>query len=70
MSAGTMKLELSEPFSGSLLLVDLEEAVGQGDPVDLAGDQSEPFAQDRASDLAADNCLFDQHLGVVLPCRS
>ena len=62
-----MNVAFSEPLLGFLLLVDLEEAVGQGDPVHLAGDEPEPFAQDRAADLAADDGLLDQHLGVVLP---
>ena len=68
MSAGTTNVEFSEPLSGSLLLMDPEEAVRESNPVDLAGDQLRAVPEDGAAHLAADHGLFDQHLRVVPPC--
>ena len=68
MSAGTIERRVLGPALGLALLVDPEEAVRQGDPVHLAGDQLRIVPQDRAADLAADDRLLDQHLRVVLPC--
>src|ERR1700678_3947640 len=48
--------------------MDPEEAVREGNPVDLACDQLGSLPEDGAAHLAADDGLLDQHLHVVLPC--
>jgi hypothetical protein len=46
--------------------MDSEEAMRQRDSVHLTHDQVQVVPQDRASDLAADDGLFDDHLRIVL----
>src|ERR1700677_2088794 len=45
-----------------------EEAMGQGDAIDLAYEQVRAAPRQGTADLAAGDGLLDQHLRVILPC--
>ena len=66
MSAGTMKVEFSEPLSGCSSWWILKKPCDRATRSTSPATSSEPFAQDRAADLAAGHGLLDQDLRVVL----